>query len=1076
MFTLSLQTSHEQTIFQDANNNNVKAYTLDKLHIRNRQYTLTMDEIARLSPAHCVLLAVHFATESNIAALRALTSSRSDALETDLILRILLTFLPESADPALYTSYVHELGIKTYLDQGPKGTGVDSSSVVALSDSKARTRAKRLEILPLAHSSCQDEALDSITLFCIHRAHLIDSQTGLLTLVPQLVDPFLDQSDFLRTWFISTILPLLRFNYEYYVRENPSPSLEAFDKLAGGRGVEVLLSRAIESSTENESPNTARDLRGLVGPWMFGSSTRKRRKLNRGAQHGSIAAPALTPAQNETLQSMSLEETAQDLITDHDWESVFIWLVRNAVNRFPLVVSAIDEWGGIEDVDYGGYGEQNLVEEVAAKLKVQYRQAGFATVYAVEADTESTIENAHSVLCRLADLCDLEPPPELATSIELLPKVDAASSILHETSSNVLQPDVLLKDGHPLTTPKVETFSLLQMFVYSAYLLNGLGHPMSIRNVAKLRFHNDGDEQLSMFQEILRKLASKQKKIDDAWILSRQTLLWLWNWGMDEEEPAQYGTGILGKIDHGIFESEILKVLLAAGNFDLVKQIYVPETNDTLKHRLSPEEIEHIILIAAMQSYDNASNGNRTRGGMKKASDIVATFAPLFPHSGAFKRIEALLKATHALSFYSLTLQHGVPFQPVNIRVAADPIGLLIKVLRQNSHSYTQLDNLIAIGKNLVEAGLQTDTRVTSFTPEDETTATPAMFSLLASDAGSEIGSDAANPLFIEPSPTAITSAKALAERRITGMAIDAALKEDDFETAYSYVVNRLNPPLPVTSTATPSTSPPPMSPDASSSDVRKDSAYLRPALSTTTTGSRRRSGTVTSSSTAIRSTSSDDISWRAALLAGRYKSPNAQPSPSSSIAYLTKSPHLNPLRRLEQRMDLLSRSLLLAPADAIVEILNVWRRCEEEYAALLAQEEREEAEHADRAEGGGRIPGGFGQLGVYDGRELGQARREVGREAREEAPMGLFDVARGAASALSRSAFPLRGGQRPSGARMSVDSAGGQGHSRSGSEAGSTEEGRVRKRDMVASAVTGGLASGIGWVLGAKPVDQGGH
>ena len=76
---------------------------------------------------------------------------------------------------------------------------------------------------------------------------------------------------------------------------------------------------------------------------------------------------------------------------------------------------------------------------------------------------------------------------------------------------------------------------------------------------------------------------------------------------------------------------------------------------------------------------------------------------------------------------------------------------------------------------------------------------------------------------------------------------------------------------------------------------------------------------------------------------------------------------------------------------------------------------------------------------------------------------MGLFDVARGAAQAFSKNAFPLKGaaGSSASGvirerpASMMSDDSG---------------EGRVRKRDMVASAVTGGLASGIGWVIGAPP------
>ena len=33
-------------------------------------------------------------------------------------------------------------------------------------------------------------------------------------------------------------------------------------------------------------------------------------------------------------------------------------------------------------------------------------------------------------------------------------------------------------------------------------------------------------------------------------------------------------------------------------------------------------EVEKALLEVAMKSYDNASNGNRTRGGVKKASDM----------------------------------------------------------------------------------------------------------------------------------------------------------------------------------------------------------------------------------------------------------------------------------------------------------------------------------------------------------------------------------------------------------------------------------------------------------------------
>src|SRR6202012_589650 len=108
------------------------------------------------------------------------------------------------------------------------------------------------------------------------------------------------------------------------------------------------------------------------------------------------------------------------------------------------------------------------------------------------------------------------------------------------------------------------------------------------------------------------------------------------------------------------------------------------------------------------------------------------------------------------MSSYSLTLQHGVPFQPVNIRVSSDPISLIEKILAQNSGSYAKLQDLINIGTNLVGAGL-----------------TVAPDRVLSSDE--------------------LADRMHATERRVTGMAIEAALQEDDFETAYSYVVNRLS-------------------------------------------------------------------------------------------------------------------------------------------------------------------------------------------------------------------------------------------------------------------------------------------
>jgi hypothetical protein len=334
------------------------------------------------------------------------------------------------------------------------------------------------------------------------------------------------------------------------------------------------------------------------------------------------------------------------------------------------------------------------------------------------------------------------------------------------------------------------------------------------------------------------------------------------------------------------------------------------------------------------------------------------------------------------MSSYSLTLQHGVPFRPVNIRVSSDPISLIEKILAQNPGSYAKLQDLVSIGRNLVAAGLT----VQSYDDEDN--------------------------MHIDMTTKEIDVAKDQAQRRVIGMAIESALQEDDFETAYSYVVNSLD-----TSSAT----------------------------SAQSSTSRSRTG-------------EDDVAWRAALAAGRHKSP-----PSSQVASqsLSATPSL---RRLEQRMDLLSQALLLSPPVALPEILSAWRKCEEEMTAVLASEAQEESEYTNEP---ASIPGAF-----LDSAPLVHARREVGRGANEEAPMGLFDVARGAAQAFGRSAFPLRGVQ-PVIAGPTVGREANQGgrpssiiDSDAGSEGGDGS-GRVRKRDMVASAVTGLATSGIGWVLG---------
>jgi hypothetical protein len=210
--------------------------------------------------------------------------------------------------------------------------------------------------------------------------------------------------------------------------------------------------------------------------------------------------------------------------------------------------------------------------------------------------------------------------------------------------------------------------------------------------------------------------------------------------------------------------------------------------------------------------------------------------------------------------------------------------------------------------------------------------------------------------------------------------------------------------------------------------------------------------------SSRARNDTDDDISWRAAFLAGR-----SRPSTSTPPT----------LRRLEQRTELLSLALLLAPASALTEILAAWRRCEEETTALHLAQQQAEQDFDDRADkrlsgtGMSSLPGNFTVQGEQPELILNQKRREVRPRGDDDSPLSMFDLTRNAAKAFSKNAFPLS----DAAARSSLE------HDRSmvdstdsmGSDA-ATHAQHVRKRDMVANAASGALASGLGWVLGATP------
>ncbi|KAL8664421.1 MAG: hypothetical protein Q9202_003111 [Teloschistes flavicans] len=933
--------------------------------------------------ARILLKAVDLAILAEVASLQQLVARESDILSLDLVLRILLTYLPESTDPALYIDLLQQLvGGKVHEPHPSPLRPVPSER--EWSDEEAWHQVRQLHLLPVAHEQdLQSGCIDQLSLFLLHRARRIDLETGSIPQIQQLLEPFVDRDSYLRTWLVSNILPLRRLDYEYYPHNEGAYTVEAFEELDGRPAIDALLSPSLQNSNSGHV-QASRDIRGIVGPWIYGATKRKRRKTHRDPRRSSVTAPE--PLGTSVTPTVSEARTG--------WHDVNCWIVDLALRNFSLAADTIGGWDGPKDVDYDGYiNDSKQKNGTMEELNNHYAQAGLAAIYATTDASQSALERSYGILQKMARQSRLQEPPGL-DDVQWDNVARISQDYINQITELHLLHNILLDPSNPLTICTQASLSFASLILNSSLLLQKLGQTLSCRDVCALALFGNFEGHAQELHRLLQNVPARTPD-ENAWAEVRHFVLRLRDWRYIPSEPALHDEedtlGVLCKVNRKDVEVELLKAILTASCYDLAVHVYcLPDEGP-----ISADALEKTILGVTMSSYDGASNGNRTRGGIRKASEIVSAFRSHFLASQSFDEASALIAATHAMSFYSLTLQHGVPFQPVNVRTTKDPLSLIGKMLEQNPRSYTKLDDLIEIGQNLVKAGLG---------PEKSQHKTSA------------------------PDPQASASVRTLDQQlldsssRITSMAIEAALSENDFDTAYSYIINRL-------------------SPNTSTND---STTSLAPE---------------------------DDISWRAAFLAGRFSPSTRSTTPPSS------------LRRLEQLLELLSLALILAPSSHLPEILAVWRAVEADLAALLAREAAEEDSwnaKADRGllSGSTTIPGGFAPPSMAEMDKLSNQQRPrrqsraTAAAANEEAPMGLFDVARGAAQAFRKNAFPLNAAAAASaGSPTTTGKAKERPLSMVSDDGGSGGEGkaeRVRKRDMVANAVTGGLASGIGWVIGA--------
>lgn len=504
-----------------------------------------------LSSAKAVLLAVQLASKSDLSGLRTLIFRHRKALDIELVLRILLSHLPESLDSSSYVSFLQDLVEGNIAEE--TDVTVDASSVRELDEKDAAWQVKRLHLLTLAWPDAPTDApSEPIILFLIHRSRRIDETTGLITQIPDLVSPFLHRSHYLRTWMITTILPLLRLYYEYHPGETAIISIPSFQRLDDQAGIALLLSGARKHNGVDES-TVGRDLRGLVGPWMYGDARQKQRKLRRRSSVRTIEPLDRKPATNEKCAS---------------WEGVFKWINAQAVVSWKTAVDAIDQWDGPSDVDLGGYGDGTewLDEDDQQHLERRYAQSALVAAYSIADESLDALNGIHRIVSRIIVLLDLDSIPTLEASGALLTPVGGLDSFSRKDAG--LLRSGLLDEQNTLTQPSEAPLKLLHTALISAYLVNKESYFMSVSRAVELALRQDLDDQSHAFSSFMVLCDKKlSQKADDKYCTRmRNVILWLRTWGSEElttSTDTGNGKGIFGRVPRQTVEVAILKALLS---------------------------------------------------------------------------------------------------------------------------------------------------------------------------------------------------------------------------------------------------------------------------------------------------------------------------------------------------------------------------------------------------------------------------------------------------------------------------------------------------------------------------------
>lgn len=249
------------------------------------------------------------------------------------------------------------------------------------------------------------------------------------------------------------------------------------------------------------------------------------------------------------------------------------------------------------------------------------------------------------------------------------PKNDRDYTIFASTDFSSLT--TLLQSSITARSPKALDF--LNELIKAVSLLSAQFN-VSLYDVAYLRLCADETEQRNVVVDYLRNCDDSYKAHED--------LYWL-------KSPSG---GIISKVPTEEIDASLIEASLSNGAFDFIRKFY-------------PHPPLHLVIKTFDYFYDNATNGNKTRGKMKTAASCLELSVNSEEQDSIeLEKRKALLYATHELSQFSLTLTPGVPLQPLEIKQhASDPLYIIHRVLELNPDACKELSLLTVIAESLIQ-------------------------------------------------------------------------------------------------------------------------------------------------------------------------------------------------------------------------------------------------------------------------------------------------------------------------------------------------------------------------------------